>query len=64
MEKRLTIFLILISLTGLYCSRGEQADLILYNGKIITVDSGFSIAEAIAVHGDRILLVGSNNEVL
>ena len=34
------------------------ADLILKNGKIITVDSAFTIAQAIAIAGDRILAVG------
>ena len=34
------------------------ADLILTNGKIITVDAAFTIARAIAVAGDRIIAVG------
>ena len=34
------------------------ADLILANGKIITVDPAFTIAQAIAIAGDRILAVG------
>jgi predicted amidohydrolase YtcJ len=34
------------------------ADLVLNNGKIITVDSAFTIAQAIAIAGDRILAVG------
>ena len=33
-------------------------DLILTNGKIITVDPAFTIAQAIAIAGDRILAVG------
>ena len=32
---------------------GEAPDLILYNGKIVTVDSAFSIAQALAIRGDR-----------
>ena len=38
-------------------------DLILSNGKIITVDDTFSIAQAVAVRGDRIVAVGSNQEI-
>src|SRR5262249_58794469 len=34
------------------------ADLILKNGKIITVDPAFTITQAIAIAGDRILAVG------
>jgi predicted amidohydrolase YtcJ len=36
----------------------RAADLVLRNGKIITVDRSFSIAQAIAITGDRILAVG------
>jgi predicted amidohydrolase YtcJ len=36
------------------------ADLILANGKIITVDSASTVAQAIAIAGDRILAVGSD----
>lgn len=39
------------------------ADVVFVNGKIITVDAKFSIASAIAVAGDRILAVGSDQEV-
>jgi len=40
------------------------ADLILHNGKIVTVDEQFSIGQAIAIHGERILRVGTNQDVL
>ncbi len=39
-------------------------DQILSNGKILTVDEDFSIVEAIAIDGDRILATGSNEEIL
>jgi predicted amidohydrolase YtcJ len=39
------------------------ADTVFINGKIITVDADFSIAAGIAIAGDRILSVGSNDEV-
>src|SRR6476646_5878374 len=38
-------------------------DLILSNGKIITVDERFSIAQAVAIKGDRIVAVGSNQDI-
>ena len=37
--------------------------LILHNGKVVTVDREFSIAEAVAIRGDRITAVGRNGEV-
>src|SRR6476659_3632775 len=39
----------------------RAADLIFKNGKIITVDPAFTIAQAIAVAGERILAVGTND---
>ena len=39
------------------------ADLVLLNGKIITVDAHNSIVEAVACKGEKILLVGSSEEV-
>jgi len=38
-------------------------DVILSNGKIITVDERFSLAQAVAIRGDRIVAVGSDAEV-
>src|ERR1700694_247997 len=39
------------------------ADLILSNGKIITVDERFSIAQAVAIRGNRIVATGTNQEI-
>jgi len=41
----------------------RPADLVLKNGNIITVDASFTIAEAIAIAGDRIVAVGSEAAV-
>ncbi|MFC1817148.1 hypothetical protein ACFL0M_14705 [Thermodesulfobacteriota bacterium] len=38
-------------------------DLILFNGKVITVDEDFRIAAAIAIGHGRILHVGRNQEI-
>ena len=47
------------------CSRQESsyADLILINGNLYTVDEANPRAEALAIQGERILAVGSNNEI-
>lgn len=45
---------------------GAQApapDLVLLNGKIITVDERFTIAQAVAIAGDRIVATGSSQEI-
>lgn len=41
----------------------QPPDLVLTNGKIITVDERFAIAEAVAVRGDRILAVGTTAQI-
>ena len=38
-------------------------DLVLTNGKVVTVDERFTIAQGLAVRGDRIVAVGSNQEM-
>ena len=71
--KKLSIFLAVFYLLvgvmpGLAQEMGEEegtssATLILYNGKIVTVDSQFRVLEGLAVSGERILHVGTNEEV-
>jgi predicted amidohydrolase YtcJ len=51
----------------LVVSRGDAqqpvADLILTGGKIITVDDRFTIAQAVAIKGERIIAVGKNQDI-
>src|SRR4030095_11775286 len=42
----------------------RYADIVLHNGKIITVDANFSLAQAIAVRDGKILRVGRDAEIL
>jgi predicted amidohydrolase YtcJ len=42
----------------------DRADTILLNGKIFTVDGRFTIAEALAIRGQRVVSVGNNADVL
>jgi predicted amidohydrolase YtcJ len=49
-----------LSLEG---QQAAPADTILTNGKIITVDDRFSIAQAVAIRGDRIVATGSNQDI-
>jgi len=61
------LFLILtILIIGLFSSCGqkkEPADLVLMNGKIVTVDDKRPEAQALAVRGDIIVAVGSNEDI-
>jgi predicted amidohydrolase YtcJ len=42
---------------------GDTADTVLVNGKIVTVDDRFTIGQAIAVKGERVMAVGGNAEI-
>lgn len=57
--------LIAVCLTGtlLSCSRQQKADLVLKNGKVVTVDAQRPEAEAVAIAGDKILAVGRNADI-
>jgi hypothetical protein len=47
------------SVSGLR-AQAASADLILYNGKIVTVDDAFSIRQAIVIKDGRIAALGGN----
>jgi predicted amidohydrolase YtcJ len=44
--------------------RAADADLILHNGKVVTVDKKFTIRQALAVRDGQIVRVGTDEEVL
>jgi predicted amidohydrolase YtcJ len=63
---KLIVFAALIAVTfppGTLRAQVPAPDLILFNGKIITVDQRFSIAQAVAVRGDRIVAVGTTQDI-
>jgi len=58
----LRISLVALLAVGLFAQQ-PPADLVLSNGKIITVDERFSIAQAVAIRGDRVVAAGTNQEI-
>jgi predicted amidohydrolase YtcJ len=62
------LFVSLLSLVLNQCSSAPPdvlaPDLVLHDGKIVTVDEDFSIAEAVAIKDGRFVAVGSNSEIL
>jgi predicted amidohydrolase YtcJ len=56
----------IITIAALFtaCSSKQDADLIVSNAKVYTVDSTFSVAEAFAVKDGKILAVGTNADIL
>jgi predicted amidohydrolase YtcJ len=52
-------------LCGIQFTAAQQAaDTVLYNGKVLTVDRNFSVAEAVAVRDGKIAAVGRSDDVL
>src|SRR5262245_51796861 len=54
----LPVFNALEGVTVAWADDDVAADWIIHNAKVVTVDAKFSIAQAIAIKGDRILAVG------
>jgi len=60
----LTRMIAVLILAGFALPAQAAPDLILHNGKIVTVDEMFSIRDAVAIDGERFVAVGSDAEVM
>ncbi len=62
------LFVLLLSFVLSRCTSAPPdvlaPDMVLHNGKIVTVDEDFSIAQAVAIKDGRILAVGTDSEIL
>lgn len=65
-----TVLVVVATLVMMVCliaacgpSESEKADLVLKNGVVYTVDKSRSVAQAVAIRGDRIVFVGSDSDV-
>jgi predicted amidohydrolase YtcJ len=61
---RLCLAIVTIISTTSLAAEIEEADLILLNGKIITVDAQDTISQAVAIKGSKILKVGDDQEIM
>jgi predicted amidohydrolase YtcJ len=63
---RLPVRVTLLSMffTSFALAGASDIDLILHNGRIVTVDEAFSIKQAMAIQGNHIQAVGSDEEIL
>jgi len=58
------IFALFVPFTGqAQLPRPTAPSLVLYNAKVITVDAAFSLAEAVAIDGDRVMAVGTSAQM-
>lgn len=60
--KHLSALFILLTVACMQRAAVEPATIVLRNGKIVTVDDAKPEAQAIAIDGDRIAAVGSNDD--
>src|SRR6187549_3950873 len=58
-----TVSVLVTAAAAYLAAQPPPADLILTNGKVITVDDRFTIAQALAVQGGRIVAVGTTEEI-
>ncbi|MCB0803042.1 MAG: amidohydrolase [Flavobacteriales bacterium] len=61
--KRFYLFIPLLSLFMSSCYYTEEADILIHNASIYTVDDNFTITEAMAIKDGKIIDVGPNNEL-
>ena len=61
--KWLNLVVLAGGLLALQTAAQESPDTVFVNGKILTVDEDFSVVQALAVTGNRISAVGSNDEI-
>lgn len=57
------LIVLAFALAGSRAIAAEPADVILVNGKIVTVDDRFAIAQAVAIKGQRFAAVGKNTDI-
>jgi len=62
--KNLIIVLSLIAmLTTFSCTRNKKADLVIINGKVLTINKDNPTVEAIAVKGETIIAIGTTSTI-
>lgn len=63
MKLKYTLIIILFLISLLNCGSNRMAELVIVNGKVVTVDEKQPEAQAIAMSGEYILAVASNEEI-
>ena len=66
-RKSVVIWLTIVTIVSFFlssCHTKTNADLLVFNGTIYTVDSSFSIAEAIVVNNRKIIFVGKKEDAI
>jgi hypothetical protein len=63
MKKVLSFLSITLMIMSASCNKHEKADLVILNGKVLTIDESNPMAEAIAVKGELIIAIGTSEKI-
>jgi len=63
MKNTITSLSIIIMILSGSCTKKETADLVIINGKVLTIDKDNPVVEAVAIRGETIIGVGSTDKI-
>jgi len=63
MKKTMFFLTLILLIMSVSCGKKEKADLVILNGKILTIDETNTMAEAIAVSGEFIVAIGTSGKI-
>lgn len=63
MKKVLSLISITLIIMSVSCNKHEKADLVILNGKVLTIDESNPMAEAIAFKGELIIAIGTSEKI-
>jgi predicted amidohydrolase YtcJ len=63
MKILITLLSIIIIMSTYSSSKKDKADIVIINGKVLTIDKDIPMSEAIAIKGDKIIAVGTTRKI-
>jgi len=63
MNKIALALIVMMTASLISCKQTEKADMVIINGKVLTIDNDNPYAEAVAIKGEFIIAVGTNKSV-
>lgn len=63
MRNLLALLSMTFMILSVSCTSNDSADLVILNGKVLTVDKENPMAEAVAIKGEEIIAVGSTKKI-
>ena len=63
MKSLITLLSIITIMTACSNSKKDKADIVIINGKVLTIDKENPMAEAVAIKGEKIIAVGTTSKI-